>query len=333
MPASDALTVRTQVTEQLDGQSFRQMIDTYVRIEHEENPTRWAMNSRHFGSESFANAIRAAETFYLSPDMQALATMASEDFPLDEAVLRNDLPSDVGFMYLPQRFRMLEMRGRVMVIHAVLWSKENMWLLTDRTDPDDEISQRMREQNLGYESLRHLGRWDITAMIRFNFGQPIPQDFTFDLNVLPPEAKVKFIEGPDGQIAMHTDHVLDITKPPTSKPDPFMRLMLAVWRLMQQTLADVSEIFDHPKPTKRYAERAHVPMGVTVISLRRTEYKSSGTGHPINYRTPVRGHWRKVWCGPLNGERYQRAVYIHPFWRGPEGAPIIIRQRVNALVR
>jgi hypothetical protein len=70
-----------------------------------------------------------------------------------------------------------------------------------------------------------------------------------------------------------------------------------------------------------------------VIQLRRREgHGETGTGRALTVRFPVRGHWRRIWCGPAEN-RYQRAVYVHPYLKGPDGAPLIRRERINALVR
>jgi hypothetical protein len=40
-------------------------------------------------------------------------------------------------------------------------------------------------------------------------------------------------------------------------------------------------------------------------------------------RSLVRGHWRRQACGPHHSER--KWVHVEPYWRGPDGAPIAVR--------
>jgi hypothetical protein len=263
--------------------------------------------------------------------MQNLAMLAAEDFPTDEVILKEDQPAEVGFIYLPERFREIELRGRVMVVHAVLWTNERFWCLTDRLDPEDEISREIREDPEKMIQVSQVGRWDVNLTGGFHFGESIPQTVRFPSGVLPSSAKVNWVTRPDGTRAMMSDHAVGVA--PILMPMPIMRLLLAIWRLMQQTLAEVEKVDDHPRPFKRRALKHQVPTRVTVIALRRRRSHATGTGTPLSYRTLTRGHWRKVWCGKQGEERYQRSVYIHEYIRGPENAPLIIRPKVNALVR
>lgn len=332
MPAVDALVVRTALHEQMQNPKFVRLMDTYARLESKGNNYDLHSAIQLFGGGAFKTALDFAENFYLGPDMFQLAMRAAEDFPLDETIMKEDQPSDGGFMLIPSRFRMFELRGRLCVVHACVWLQNKVWLLTDRHDPEDEISAEMRAEAADYEAdVRSLGRYDVCGVMRFVYGKPIPRSVSFAKSVLPPEAKVSFARQ-DGSVVLFTDHVIDNTQAPTPKPDPFLMFLLATWRLMQQTLASLHQE-EMPRHARRRADRYHAPTGVTVIQLRRREGEYEGTGQSINYRYLRRGHWRRVWCGPMKGERYQRAVYIHPQICGPKDAPLIIRERVNALVR
>jgi hypothetical protein len=323
-----------QVTEQLDNTLFRGLIDYYASAQHEDNPGKWPRAAQQFNAASFDRALRGAETFYLAPDMQLLAMLAAEDFPLDEVIVKQDLPAEVGFLYLPSRFRQIELRGRLMIIHAVLWAGSQFWCLTDRYDPDDEISASLRETE-GKTSIpiAQVGRWDVNLTGGFHFGEPIPQTIQFPQGVLPPDATVSWTMQ-EGRQTLVSDHAIGVA--PTMAPMPVMRLLLATWRLMQQTLAEVSTTEDHPRAFRRRAVRHQVPSRVVVIALRRRKSHATGTGPVLTYRTMTRGHWKNVWVGPLDGGpdvRYTRRIYVHEYIRGPEGAPLIIRNRVNALIR
>jgi hypothetical protein len=334
MPAHDALHFRTVLTEQFGLPKFCQLVDSYAISESVMGSARRLPDA--FKAPAMKRALDIAETYYVAPGMSALAQMAAEDFPEDEVILPEDLPSPAGIMWLPARFRFLEMRGRLQVVHGVLWMNNRIWYLADRADPEDEMSAelRIRFHHGGTET---FGRYDVCALEHFEFGKPMPRMITFPKGVLPIEAKVTFGHTPDGSLTMATDHPVDLsmlqsTIDTRGIPSVTLRYILAIWRLMQQSLASVHRETEMPRADRRRAARNHVPTAVTVIMLRRREQTREGTGEKINYRTIVRGHWRRVWCGS-GAEKYQRAVYIHPFWRGPENAPIIIRNRINALTR
>jgi hypothetical protein len=337
MPAADALTVRTLVQEQLQGQTFRSIIDAYVQAELEYGTWSAAIRNsaaRAFSSTGFAGAMAVAETYYLGPEMHDICVAASQasDFPEDEAILREDPPSEAGFMHLPARLRVVELRGRVMYAHAVLWLHERVWWLCDRRDPEDELNQELNRQANGQTG---MPRYDLMSVSGFEWGEPIPKQIVFEKGVLPTDARVEWVTGPDGSRQMVTDAVVDPSlHGPVTQASPELRFLLAVWRIMQQTLAEVVRDESANKPTRRYAQRAGIKdFGINVIQLRRREGRGeTGTGKALTVRFPVRGHWRRIWCGPAEN-RYQRAIYVHPYLKGPDGAPLIRRERINALVR
>lgn len=348
MPAADALTVRTRIAEQLEGQTFPQIVDGYVTAQGGDYGVK-ITGAAHgtFKDEARmqmygANALRRvvstlAETFYISPEMHQLVQMAAEDFPEDEAILKEDQPSEAGVLYLPEALRFREVRGRWITVRVLVWCNNRVWTLTDREDPADEVSQELRAEfgELAYR----LPRYDLSGYSGFAYGKPFPGQVVVPEGVRIPghdKRGLVQIEVNQDMIASYTDkdgvrQEIELQTQPSSE----LRYLLAAWRLMQQTLASVDVEDKHPKPAMRYAQRARIPTRVVVIALRRTESHPTGTGPKMSYRTITRGHWRRVWCGPLSepDKRYKRAVYIHPYLRGPADGPLIIRDRVNALLR
>lgn len=333
MPAVDALTVRTQVHEQLRGQTFRTIIDSFVGDLDGRGFLDISGRSKlALGSDRFTRAMQMAETFYLSPEMQELVQAASTapDFPDDEVILREDPPSDAGFLFLPARFRIMEMRGRIMIAHAVVWLNNTIWWLCDRRDPEDQINQELNASR----GQTGLPRYDLMSVQQFDFNKALPTNLGFPAGVLPTDAYVKFSKDANGNAFISTDYGMSPQgMTPTENRSPELKFLLTIWRLMQQTLARVTTEDEHPKWARRDALKAKVPdTRVHVIQLRRRESHATGTGAPLTHRFPVRGHWARRWCGPQEN-RVLRAVFIHPYIRGPEGTPIIVRDRVNALIR
>ena len=117
-------------------------------------------------------------------------------------------------------------------------------------------------------------------------------------------------------------------------PDPSDRWFLAFLRFIQQKLPAI-----HQEPVaKSVAKKLRnkgMPAGpITVVTWRKRERTpETGTGSPLTYRYVRRGHWRRVWCGPLDGERYQKPVLIAPTIVGDPSLPLRIREVSNAVVR
>lgn len=108
--------------------------------------------------------------------------------------------------------------------------------------------------------------------------------------------------------------------------------LLAAWLLMQQPLADVSEVEADRAARKRLRRAGYEPKPVRVIELRRP--KSSGEqgegSRDYQHQWIVRGHWRNHWHPK---REVHRPVWIAPHVKGPEGAPMIGGEKVYAWKR
>jgi hypothetical protein len=100
------------------------------------------------------------------------------------------------------------------------------------------------------------------------------------------------------------------------------------WLLMQQRIATVTE--QRPdRASGRRLQRAGKPVdAVRVITLRHPEHH----GHPTSDRTyhhrwVVRGHWRKQW---YPSQERNVPIWITPYVKGPDGAPLLAGEKVYA---
>jgi hypothetical protein len=113
-------------------------------------------------------------------------------------------------------------------------------------------------------------------------------------------------------------------------------ILLATWLLIAQKAAEDVPAEIDKTVRKKYA-RAQRPLpDVRVLRIRahnaqRDTAKITGTGGSRTYtsRVWVTGHWRNQAYGP--GRTLRRPVYIHPFLRGPEDAPIKLSTTVRIL--
>lgn len=56
------------------------------------------------------------------------------------------------------------------------------------------------------------------------------------------------------------------------------------------------------------------------------EYVSGARGTSPTVQSLVRGHWKKQPCGAARSDR--KLIFVEPYWRGPETAPIALRAHV-----
>jgi hypothetical protein len=123
------------------------------------------------------------------------------------------------------------------------------------------------------------------------------------------------------------------------------RWFLAFMRLCWQEI-----IVRHPThasraETRRWYRAKKPILDYTVLRLRRVVdplYKTPGGGVSLDIRIRVRGHWRRQYYpalgharnpdGTMNPDSH-RLIWIEPFWRGPEDAPLGPLHSATSVVR
>lgn len=104
------------------------------------------------------------------------------------------------------------------------------------------------------------------------------------------------------------------------------RFTATFWHLSRQRIT-TTELVRPAKAVRSNAARAGIRIpddGITVIALRHAAGASAGSGQPdrahtgYRVRWAVRGHWRQQWYPSLG---LNRPVFIHPYLKGPDGAP------------
>lgn len=109
------------------------------------------------------------------------------------------------------------------------------------------------------------------------------------------------------------------------------RLVRCCWLLMQQRIAIVEEHHPDRASARRLTRQGRKPQLVRVISLRHpAPHAVSEEGHAYHHRWVVRGHWRKQWYG--SQDRHV-PIWISPFVKGPDGAPLLGGEKVYAWTR
>jgi hypothetical protein len=122
----------------------------------------------------------------------------------------------------------------------------------------------------------------------------------------------------------------------TDPHDDRSAILLATWLLIaQKATEDLPADID--KTTRKKYARSQRPLpDVRIVRIRTHSQrddttKITGTGGSRTYtsRVWVTGHWRNQAYGP--GRTLRRPIYIHPFLRGPEDAPIKLSTTVRIL--
>lgn len=114
---------------------------------------------------------------------------------------------------------------------------------------------------------------------------------------------------------------------------PALRAVAAAWLLMQQPkIADRRPVRAEAADRRIAAKYGYADPEVTLIDLRRLKVpqdpddEADTPGRIYRHRWIVSGHWRNAWR-PSVGEH--RQTWIEAYVKGPDGAPILATERVN----
>lgn len=116
-------------------------------------------------------------------------------------------------------------------------------------------------------------------------------------------------------------------------PGTTLRALSAAWHLLQQPTLVETSTAQPSKAAMRSLQRAGASHDVTLIDLRhayipdRTEDPGEGEGRIYRHRWVVSGHWRNQAHGPERSLR--RRQWIPAYVKGPDGAPLLATERVN----
>lgn len=119
------------------------------------------------------------------------------------------------------------------------------------------------------------------------------------------------------------------------------RWLLSLLRLMWQEIL-VAESNPIERGSFRRMERAGMRRNrasdLKVLKLRRV-YRTGtaeSTGHTLDHRVIVRGHWKRQFypsLGPVGDPDSYRRIWIDPYMKGPDDAPVHIKYSVTSIVR
>lgn len=122
----------------------------------------------------------------------------------------------------------------------------------------------------------------------------------------------------------------DITSAAPGSMEWFLGYLLATWHLQRQRLTVERRVMPD-RPARRRLDKAGdtTPREVRVINLRGADPALRGTAGGREYRNRwmVRGHWRQQWYPSIQDNR---PVWIAPYIKGPEGAPVLGGEKVYA---
>lgn len=283
--------------------------------------------------------LTTASLYWVSADMAALAVHAGGQLET-ASWARTDRPSDsglvvfdggVGMQIYPQASRAASMRALI-DSGASRAQAEAVTRLVDQTGwgtglPIDALTWG------GHDGTCTIGLWsrrERTAEAAQRAGLRI------DLTGLPPLLLGQQIPLPVPHVLTFADlERLDLEAKGIA-PTTILRTLAAAWHLMQQpTLADRVRVPADKQATTTAARLGYSDPAVTVVDLRRLyvpdtrEETGVEGGRAYRHRWVVSGHWRHYTDERYTQERRARPEWIESHVKGPDGAPLLVTEKVN----
>ncbi|MFG2617782.1 hypothetical protein ACGFXC_09135 [Streptomyces sp. NPDC048507] len=246
-----------------------------------------------------ASHLRAAELYWASADMTALAMSAGSQLTEARWAVA-DRPSPCGLLYLEGGVGTVQVSPNLSgPVQALAWGPSSDGMLA--------VTHLMsREQFVGDGSVR--------------FPEVLPPLLAIREARLPVTAEPV----PFADLPAHEG---------MAPPLPIVSTLAAAWHLMQQPQL-VERVSVEPdraaaRSLRRAGERTDP---VTLVSLRRQYVPQARDSEPSSsrvyrHRWVVSGHWRDQPYGP--DRALIRKQWIPAYVKGPDGAPLLSTERVN----
>jgi hypothetical protein len=312
--------------------------------------------------------VANASAFYVSPDMCELVKMAAEDMPAS-GLKPTDLPTDTGFLVfdrpvaltseLPvdkddgtevdtitetriagiawqagsvKRAPVVNAQGQAQGFVSEGDSVPGVSYFLFTTPHDAAVSMNLVSAAAGVEPcedadnvLRHNGPLPIWDFSGWAYNQPWHQTAEENFgHAFTQEGELEPLTGVHGIV------------------DQARRLMLATWRILnQKNIVVLEPNMNKPRQLRRRGERVGIPEDgdLLIIRMRREVFQglksAAGTDDDEPWYTCrflVRGHWHNYWVGP-KANQHLLAKYVLPYEKGPEGAPLVKRNKIFSLER
>jgi len=250
-------------------------------------------------------SLNQADIYWVSEDMCAVLTTAQKTMPDDDVIIEPP-PSPHGFLVfaVPLIVPIVEEFGRALHLNALQWRPATRTIPKSDTNP---------------------GQVDDGTLMQW-FTVPEDKESLAFSGPFSPVSDGCFL--PTGSILRSTNDLrigsLDQTAVNLN------RHARALWSLMQQPIAALGDL-DATGKQNRAARRLRTEVKPTVVvTLRRARNghaEDEATDVHYSHRWVVRGHWRRHWYSSLGTHK---PLWINEHVKGPDGAPLVVKEKVIA---
>lgn len=289
------MTLRPRSLPKARAQTIRRI--TGLGLGHARDPILLPSDDQLL--DRMVNHLRAADLYWISDDMTALAMHAGEQLAAARWASA-DRPSPIGLAVFDGGLGMVDVAPGVHApVQALAWGP----------GPDSTLI------------VWHL----------LNGPELLSQLPGADVSRVPPLLAVREVRLPVTDQAIPLD---DLPAYEGMRPSrPIVGALAAMWHLVQQPQLVDRTTVEPGRADARALRRADMPdEGVTLVALRR-QYTpqdrdpDAGSSRHYKHRWIVSGHWRDQPYGP--GQSLRRKTWVPSHVKGPEGAPLLSTEKVN----
>jgi len=306
--------------------TFQGMVDKYSSMRTNGQP--WEVD------KYLTSRLDSAETFYVRREIISRLWDFTDVYEAHEheVVLPQDLPCEKGFVYLERPIHVLDARGKVTSVKAILWSQERDAVVisefSDAHDELDEVNQRQwGDSEVGKnEAVRLQGNLPLLHITQWVWGTKVQNLTEDDFNSTQEMAE---FHGDAGQLP-GTEEAYDQHRSSYAfQINRFNAFMLSLWEFVQEQIP-----FRMPadRPMMKRLQRAHSPLKeVVVVELRPIDRPPQHTDPDhvpapamYSHRFRVREHKRR-W---IDKHGNYRETTVHSYIKGDDHLPLIEKDRV-----
>jgi hypothetical protein len=290
-----------------------------------------AMNPSEVALRSFVDDCLECEPLYVTSEMQHLVYSAMETFDRTEQVHEDDFFLKSGFAYLDEQFVSLDVNRKRLGWRAISWVYDEMWtsgsesFLAQKEEIDTLLLSGKKITpgefpDLVYEPVVRITLWSHI-------------DDEDDFPYPPEDLETARRNGQYWGIAHATAiPIKEISAMSTINEGDVTAAWLTFLRVMNRLMAEKITLRTPQKP-RRALRRESVRVGldksnVIVVELRQRSGSApdpSGKHREYSHRFIVHGFWRNQWYPKLKTHRQK---YIASYVKGPEGKPLLVKDRV-----
>lgn len=341
----------------------RKAYDTYTRVFHANGYTTvkarrnaaemlglekipssgedWIAAAAHTLSANL-KGIRTGELYITSPAMHlttlaAAATLAPDDLVQIEWL---DIPSDEGMLLLPAHVLVQEDEvDSPKDVIALSWQRDKIevdgnalpsLLVTMWIDIDGPV------KNPGFDSAREMSSsagLDFPPLLEAGRVGVVPRGAGDEARIGSDADSWFRLTSAAGHFPNAPETVVDIASPNEiqrrSGNEWLLAYMTAFWRLARQRIATVAPFRDGLPEDAPYRPH-HETRVVQLRAFSAFDLNKGESGRQYHHRWIVRMHKVNQW---YPSEGVHRIIWRGPYIKGPENAPLLAGERVQALVR